>query len=122
MRDAKEKKKGSSDLFRTIPLFMNENFNSLLTHNASFRVFEEGDDGLDFRTVGHLIPDLLDHIKHAGLTMEEQAIGIGDVLLHLLVDTCNIHHRGVRSAIDHRIATSDDKRRHIVGESAACLD
>ena len=85
-------------------------------------MLQEGDDGLDLRAVGYLILDLIDHVKHTGLSMEEQTIGIGDVLLHLLVDTGDIHHRGVRTAIDHRIATCDDKWGHIVRESTTCLN
>ena len=85
-------------------------------------MLEEGDDGLNLGAVGHLILDLLDDIDHAGLSVEEQTIGIGNVLLHLLVDTCIIHHRGVRTTIGHGITTGDDKWRHIVGEGTTSLD
>ena len=85
-------------------------------------MFEEGDDGLNLGAVGHLIFNLIDHIKHTRLSMEEQTIGIGDVLLHLLVDASDPHHRGVRATIDHRITTGNDKRRYIVGESTTSLN
>ena len=42
----------------------------LLTHDASFGVFEELDDGLNLWAIGHLILDLIDHIEDAGLSME----------------------------------------------------
>ena len=83
---------------------------------------EEFDDGADLGAVGHLILDLIDHIKHAGLSMEEQTVGIGDVLLHLLVNARKLHHRGVRTTIGHRITTGDDKRGHIVREGTTCLN
>ena len=73
---------------------------------------EELYDGPDLRAIWHLILDLIDHIKHAGLSMEEQTVGIGDVLLHLLVDAGNSHHRDVRTTIGHRVATGNDKRGH----------
>ena len=47
---------------------------------------KEVDDGLDFRAVGHLILDLIDYIEHTRLSVEEQTVGIGDMLLYLLVD------------------------------------
>ena len=83
---------------------------------------KEVDDGLDFRAVGHLILDLIDHIKDAGLSMEEQTVGIGDMLLHLLVDAGNSHHRDVRTTIGHRVATGNDKRGHIVREGTTSLN
>ena len=92
-----------------------------LTHDTSFRVLEEGDDGLDLGAVGHLILDLIDHVKHTGLSMEEQTIGIGDVLLHLLVDASLFHHRGVWTAIRDGLATGDDERGHIVRQRTTGL-
>ena len=85
-------------------------------------MFEEGDDGLDLWAIGHLIPDLIDHIKHTGLPMEEQTIGIGDMFLNFLVDTGDLHHRGVRTTIGHRITTGDDKWRYIVREGTTSLN
>ena len=79
-------------------------------------MLEEGDDGLDLGAVGYLILDLIDHIKHTSLSMEEQTVGIGDVLLHLLVDARKLHHLG------HRITTGDDKRGHVVREGTTCLN
>ena len=69
-------------------------------HNTSFRSFEEVDDIPDFGTIGYLIPDLVNHIKHTCLSVEQQTIGISNMLLDLLVDTSLIHHRGVRTAIN----------------------
>ena len=54
--------------------------------------------------------------------MEEQTVGIGNMLLHLLVDTCILHHRGVRTAIGHGGTTCDDVRGHVVRECTASLD
>ena len=85
-------------------------------------MLKESDDGLDLRTVGHLILDLVDHIKHTGLSMEEQTIGIGNVLLHFLVDACDLHHRGVRTTIGHRITTGYYKRGYIVREGTTSLN
>ena len=85
-------------------------------------MLKEGDDGLDLGAVGHLILDLLDDVEYTRLTVEEQTIGIGDVLLHLLVDARKLHHRGVRTTIGHRITTGDDKRGHVVREGTTCLN
>ena len=54
--------------------------------------------------------------------MEEQTIGIGYMLLNLLVDAGIVHHRGVRTAINHRTTSCDDVWGHIVREGTACLD
>ena len=80
------------------------------------------DDVLDLRAVGHLFLDLVDHIEHARLSMEEQTVGIGDMVLNLLVDLGIVHHGGVGTAILHRIAACNDIGRHIVGEGRSCLD
>jgi len=94
----------------------------LFCHDASSRSFKEVDDIPNLGTIGHLIPDLINHIKHTGLSVEEQSIGIGDVLLHLLVDTGLIHHRGVRTAIHQRFSTCNDKWRHILREGTTRLN
>ena len=54
--------------------------------------------------------------------MEEQTVGIGDMVLNLLVDLGIVHHGGVGTAILHWIAACDDIGRHIVGEGRSCLD
>ena len=95
---------------------------TLLTHDTSFGVFEEAYDVLDLWPVGHLILNLVDHIEHARLSMEEQTIGIGDVLLYLLVDLGILHHRGVDTTIDHGVTTSNHVGRHIVREGTTCLN
>ena len=48
--------------------------------------------------------------------VEQQTVGISDVLLHLLVDASKFHYLRVRATILHRIATSNDVRRHVVRE------
>ena len=58
----------------------------LLTHDAALRTFQELDDVLNLRAIGHLILDLIDYIEHTRLSVEEQTVGIGDMLLYLLVD------------------------------------
>ncbi len=58
----------------------------LLTHDAALRTFQELDDVLNLRAIGHLILDLIDYIEHTRLSVKEQTVGIGDMLLHLLVD------------------------------------
>ena len=77
-------------------------------------MLEEFDDGLDLRAVGHLILDLVDHIEDTRLSVEQQSIGIGNVLLHLLVDAGIVHHRGVRAAVLHRFATCHDERGDVL--------
>ena len=94
----------------------------LFTHNAALGVFQEADDVLDLRTIGHLVANLFDDIENARLTVEEQTIGIGDVALNLLVDLGIVHHRRVGTAILHRITTSNDVGRHVVREGRACLN
>ena len=85
-------------------------------------MFQEADDVLDFRTVGHLSLDLVDHVENARLSVEEQTIGVGDMVLNLLVDPGIIEHRGVRTAIFHRITTGNDVWWHIVREGRTRLD
>ena len=94
---------------------------SLLTHNTSFRSFEELDDITNLWTVRHLITDLVDDIEHTGLPMEEQTVSISDVLLHLLIDACLVHHRRVGTAILQRFSSCHDIRGDITGEGTSCL-
>ena len=86
----------------------------LLAHDTAFGVFEELDDCPDLRAVGHLILNLVDHIENARLSMEQQTVGIGDVLLHLLVDPVLTHPRIVWSSVGQGLAASDDKGRDVV--------
>ena len=86
----------------------------LLTHDSTLSILEELDDLTDLGAVGHLILDLLDDVEYTRLTVEEQTIGIGDVLLHLLVDTGLVHHRRVRTAVGQRFSASDDKRGDVL--------
>ena len=51
----------------------------LFAHNASLGALEETDDITYLGTVGHLLPDLVDHIERAGLTMEQQTVRIGSL-------------------------------------------
>ena len=94
----------------------------LFAHNASLDALEETDDITYLGTVGHLLPDLVDHIERAGLTMEQQTIRIGDMLLHLRVDAGLVHHRGVGTTIFQRFTTRHQERRNIVRERATSLD
>ena len=93
----------------------------LLTHDSAFGVLQEFDDVLDFRAIRHLILNLVDDIEHAGLSVKQQTLGIGNMLLHLLVDTGKIHNLRVGATVFHGGATSDDVRRHVVRESTAGL-
>ena len=54
--------------------------------------------------------------------MEEQTVGIGDVLLHLLVDTCLVHHRIVGASVFKRLAASNDEGWDILRERGAGLN
>lgn len=94
----------------------------LFAHDTAFRAFEELDDGLDFGAVGHLILDLVDDVKHAGLSVEEQTVGVGDVLLHLLVDAGLVHHRLVGTAVLDGLATCNDEWRDVLREGGTGLD
>ena len=93
----------------------------LFTHNTPFRGLKEFDDGLDLRAVGHLFLDLIDHIEGTRLSVEEQTIGIGDVLLHLLVDAGIVHHRVVGTTVLDGFATCHDKRGNVLRERGAGL-
>ena len=94
----------------------------LFTHNAALGVFQKADDVLDLRTIGHLIANLFDDIENARLSVEEQTIGVGYVVLYLLVDLGIVHHRRVRTTILHRITTGNDVGRHVVREGRTCLN
>ena len=94
---------------------------SLLAHDAALGVLKELDDLLDLRSVGHLVFDLVDDVEDARLSMEQQPIGVGDVLLHLLVDAGLAHHRGIGTAIFERLTASDDKWGDVERERGACL-
>jgi len=94
----------------------------LLTHDASLGVLEEGDDVPYLGTVRHLVFNLLDNVVDAGLAVEEQTVGVGDVLLYLLVYLGKIHHRGVRSAVLHGGAAGDNVGWHVVGECTSGLN
>ena len=93
----------------------------LFTHDTSTGTFEELDDGLNLRTIRNLILDLVDDIEHTRLAMEQQTVGIGDVLLYFLVDASLVHHRRVGSIVNQRFATCHDERRHILREGTTCL-
>ena len=95
---------------------------SLLAHDAALGILKELDNLPDLRPVGHLILNLVDHIEHTGLAMEQQTVGIGDVLLYLRIDLCIVHHRSVRTAVGHRVTTGNDIRRYVVREGATSLD
>ena len=73
----------------------------LFTHDTAFGILEECDDVADFGAVGHLFLNLIDDIEHTRLTVEQQTVGIGNVLLNLWVDLGIVHHGGVRTAILH---------------------
>ena len=94
----------------------------LFTHDTTLRVLKEFDDVLNLRTVGHLVTDLVYHVKHARLSVEEQTIGVGNVVLNLLVNPGKVEHRGVGPAILHRITTGNDIRRNVVREGRTSLD
>ena len=87
---------------------------SVVTHDSSFGIFQEADDVLDLRTIGHLILDLVDHIIDARFSMEKQTISVCNVFLHFLVDASILHHRNVRTTVLHGVSTCDDIRRHIM--------
>ncbi len=70
-----------------------------LAHDAAAGAFEEGDDVLNLGAVGHLVFNLVDDVEYARLAVEEQAVGVGDVLLHLLADAELLHHRVVGAAV-----------------------
>ena len=94
----------------------------LLTHDTTFGAFEELDDVLDLRAIGHLILDLIDHIEHTCLSVEQQSIGIGDMLLYLLVDIGILHDGNIGTSISHGVTTSNDIWRHVLRESTTSLD
>ena len=56
----------------------------LLTHNASPSAFQELHNDTHLGVIGHLRLNLIDYIMHARLTVEQQTIGVGDMLLHFL--------------------------------------
>ena len=84
-------------------------------------MFEERDDVLDFRTIRHLRLDLVDNIEHAGLSMEQQTVGIGNVFLYLFINTSKFQDLRVHTAILHRSASGNNVGRHIVGEGTTSL-
>ena len=94
----------------------------LFAHDAALGVFQEADDVLDLRTIGHLVTNLFDDIEDARLSVEEQTIGVGDVALNLLVDLGIVHHRRVGTAILHRVTACNDVGRHVVREGRTCLN
>ena len=93
----------------------------LLTHDASFGVLEELDDGLYLGAIGHLILDLVDDIEDACLSVEQQTVGVGNVLLHLLVDTGLAHHRVVGTSVFEGLTACDDKGRDVLREGGSGL-
>ena len=93
----------------------------LLTHDSTLGVLEELDDMLNLGAVGHLILDLVDNIEDTRLTMEQQTIGIGDVLLYFLVDSSLFHHRRVRASILEGFAACNDKRGDVARERNTSL-
>ena len=58
----------------------------LLAHDASLCRFEELENGLDLGTVGHLLANLVDDVEGARLSVEQQTVGVGNVLLYLGVE------------------------------------
>jgi len=103
------------------PLGIERGFFKLFRHDASFRRPEELKNRLYLRTVGHLLLDLVDHIEDARLSVEEQTIGIGDVLLNLLVDAGIVHHGGVGTAVLDGFAACHNERGNILRERGAGL-
>ena len=93
----------------------------LLTHDAALGAFEELDDLTDLGAIGHLILDLVDNIEDTRLTMEQQTIGVSDVLLYFLVDSSLLHHRRVRTSIREGLAACNDKRGDVARERSTSL-
>lgn len=94
----------------------------LLTHDATLGILQEVDDVLNLRTVRNLVLDLLNHVEHARLSVEEQTIGVGDMTLNLLIDLGIVHHRRVRTTIFHRVTTSNNIGGNIVRKGSTSLD
>lgn len=93
----------------------------LLTHDSTLGVLEELDDMLNLGAVGHLILDLVDNIEDTRLTMEQQTIGVSDVLLYFLVDSSLFHHRRVKASILKGFAACNDKRGDVARERSTSL-
>ena len=81
---------------------------------------QELDDVADERTVGHLLLDLVDGIEQAGLSMEHEAVGVGNVLQQLVIDTVLVCHLHVDTT-EFSVLGTDDIGWHILGEGGACL-
>ena len=60
-------------------MWSNDRFGLNLADDAKFAALQEVDDSIDFLTLRHLLLDLIDGVEDAGLTVEDEAVGIGDV-------------------------------------------
>lgn len=67
--------------------------------NAKLGRLEELDDVLDFGTVGHLVDNLDDGVEKRRAAVEDQTVGVGNVLQDFLVDTMLTAHGEVDTAI-----------------------
>lgn len=92
-----------------------------LGDNAELAGAEKLDDVADLGAVGHLLLYLKDGVEKRRLAVEDEAVGVGDVLLHFFVSAVEVEHRGVDAAILHLLRT-DDARRHVLREGGTCLN
>ena len=73
------------------------------------------------RPVRYLLLNLHHGIKDTGLSVEDETVGIGNVLQCLVVDTVVLAHGEVHTAI-FRTLGADDIGWHVLGEGSAGLD
>ena len=75
----------------------------------------------DFGRIGHLLVYLDAGIKHGGLAMEQQPVGIGNVLLYLRLDPGRIADSRIHAMVLYRTSARNDIRRNVLGEGRTGL-
>ena len=92
----------------------------LLRDDACLGGAQELDDMVDLRARGHLLLNLQDGVLEGTIAIEHQAVGVGDVLHLLLVDSLLAPHGEVDATIE-ALAGNDDIGGNILGEGGAGL-
>ena len=77
-------------------------------YDSYFRGVQEFHHILNLLAVRHLLFYLQGSVKDTVLTIEDQTVRIGDMLLNFLFDTGNAHHGAIDADVFVWIAANDD--------------
>lgn len=90
-----------------------------LADDAEFCTFDERGDVLNLGSIGHLLLNLDDGIEYGGLSVEDESVGVGNVVLHLIGNAVRTEYGGIDSTILHGVVVGYDVRGNVATYAAS---